>query len=92
MGVCISLVKGSDIFTRLGEWNGFAGNKALFRELPKLPMVHLDTGEPGDMIVRPTDFKPWRDFIAAMPHNVEHFTEMLDRVERDPDLYLDFSY
>jgi hypothetical protein len=92
MGVCISLVKGSNIYTRLGEWNGLAGNKALFHELAKLPKAYLDTGEPGDVIVRPTDFRPWRDFVASLPHNAEHFTEMLDRVEREPDLYLDFSY
>jgi hypothetical protein len=92
MGVCISIVRGDNIFAPLAEFNGYAGNTVLFRALKDLPTTHLETGEIGDVIVRPTDFAPWRSFVASLGYNVEHFTAMLDRLEADPDLYLDFGY
>lgn len=95
MGVCISFRRTSDCYSDAAEpMNGLAGNKALFRSLSGLPKVYAEWPcvERGDMILRPTDFAPWRDWVAKLPHNVDHFTAMLDTLETDAYLWLDFGY
>lgn len=72
--------------------NGLAGNKDIFRNLSQLPHTRADwSGEPDDIVIRPTDFPKWREFIAGLP-NFELFNEMLDALEADSDLWMDISY
>ena len=95
MGVCIQLCRLNNP-EPIASWNGLAGNKDLFHALLDLPRKWAPQGSEfwdlADLVVRPADFAPWRAFVAAMPHNKEVFTEILDRLETDETLWLHFSY
>lgn len=92
MGVCISLIRGDDIHNPVDEWNGLGGNKALFRALSDLPTEHHPTLDPIDFyVLRPAVFTPWRQHVAA-GSNVDTFNAILDRLESDDELWLEFSY
>ncbi len=93
MGVTISFRKTGKLYEDARPYlNGLSGNKDIFRNLSQLPHTHADwANEVGDIVILPTDFPKWRAFIANLP-NLETFTEMLDALEADPDLWLDISY
>lgn len=95
MGVCIRLVTET---TRFDEaemtLNGLAGCKALFRSLKDLPKVEPDWPglEVGDCIYRPSDFRAWRKSVSNLDYNTDHFTAMLDALEGNEALWMDFGY
>lgn len=95
MGVCIRVTSEANFYGEpVMEMNGLAGCKAMFHSLKDLPLIRADWEqiESDDCVLRPFDFAPWRAWVAALPHNSEHFTAMLDALERDQSLWLDFSY
>lgn len=43
-------------------------------------------------LMRPLDFKVWREAVAQFEHGSELFTAWLDVLEADPDIWIDVSW
>jgi hypothetical protein len=90
MSVAIRLVRAPN-WEEILCHNGLGGNKDIFRKLVELPKEIPTNSDPELYILRPTDFVVWRAFFVTLS-NSEVFLDLLQQLELDSSLWLEFSY
>lgn len=100
MGTYIGFSKGGKDFRHELAWHKWSATRDFLALMTSLPIEEPPNKPRGwdcyllgeDHRWRPTDFPAWREAVAKLECNVEIFTEMLDLVEADPELWFDVSY